>query len=134
MSKFKEGQFFFMPRMLLHGWDWYEALFRSGEEGDLKPIRGEISPQYARLKAWQVSRIAKLLPNLRVLLTLRHPIERLWSQTLYDFGHLARRDIRNVGSGQILRQIERARSRLSSKYFRTVKIWSNAFGQEALHV
>ena len=31
-------------------------------------------------------------------------------------------------------KLERARSRLSSDYFRTVKIWSNAFGREALHI
>jgi hypothetical protein len=32
-----------------------------------------------------------------MVLTLRHQIERLWSQTLYDFGRLGGRDIRRVG-------------------------------------
>lgn len=30
--------------------------------------------------------VARLLPDLRLILTLRHPIERLWSQTLYVVG------------------------------------------------
>jgi hypothetical protein len=134
VSDLKEVDFFFLHRMRHHDLDWYEALFEPEDGGELKPVRGEISPRYARLKAWQVNRIAKLLPNLRIILTLRHPIERAWSQTLYDFGRLQGRDIRRVGSIEFLRQLERARSRLSSDYYRTIRIWSKAFGREALHI
>ena len=130
----KEMDYFFMPRMLRHDLSWYEAHFDPARGEEPKPVRGEISPRYSRLKSWQVRRIAELLPDLRIILTLRHPIERVWSQTLYDFGRLQGRDIRRVGSVQFLRQLERARSRLSSDYFRTIKIWSNAFGREALHI
>ena len=120
--------------MLQHDLDWYEAHFEPGDGGEPKPVRGEISPLYARLKAWQVNRIAKLLPNLRIILTLRHPIERAWSQALLEFGYLDRRDVRKVSSIDLARQVERARNRLSSDYYRTIKIWSNAFGRDALHV
>jgi hypothetical protein len=134
MSDLKEVDFFFLNRMRRHDLDWYEALFEPEDGGEVKPVRGEISPRYARLKAWQVNRIAKLLPDLRIILTLRHPIERAWSQTLYDFGRLGGRDIRTVGAVEFLRQLERARSRLSSDYYRTIRIWSKAFGREALHI
>jgi len=130
----KEMDYFFMPQMLRHDLNWYEAHFgRAGAE-EAKPVRGEISPRYARLKTWQVNRLAGFLPELRIILTLRHPIERVWSQTLYDFGRLQGRDIRRVGSVEFLRQLERARSRLSSDYLRIIKIWSNAFGRQALHI
>jgi hypothetical protein len=134
MSDLKEVDYFFMPRMLQYDWRWYEALFQSDNEAEPKRIRGEISPRYARLKAWHVNRIARLLPELRIVLILRHPIERVWSQTLYDFGRLGNRDIRKISSLEFLRQLERARSRLSSDYVRTITIWSNAFGWEALHI
>jgi hypothetical protein len=134
MSDCKEVDFFFLYRMLHHDLDWYEAQFEPENGSEPKPIRGEISPRYARLKAWQVNRIAKLLPDLRIILTLRHPIDRMWSQTLYDFGRLGGRDIRTVGSIEFLRQLERARSRLSSDYFRTIRIWSQAFGRDAVHI
>jgi len=126
--------FFFMQRMLRHDLAWYKSHFKPADGEGAKPVRGEISPRYGRLKAWQVNKIAKLLPDLRIILTLRHPIERVWSQTLYDFGRLQARDVRRVGSVEFLRQLERARSRLSSDYLRTIKIWSNAFGREALHI
>ena len=85
-----------MHRMLLHDVDWYEAHFAPNDGGEPKPVRGEISPLYARLKAWQVNRIADLLPHLRIILTLRHPIERVWSQALFEFGYLESRDIRKI--------------------------------------
>jgi hypothetical protein len=133
MGDLKEVDFFFFPRMLRHDLRWCEALFAPQDDGP-KPIRGEISPRYARLKAWQVNRISKLLPDLRIILTLRHPVERMWSQTLYDFGRLGGRDLRKVRINEFLRQLERARSKLSADYFRTVKIWSEAFGREAVRI
>ena len=95
MGELKEVDFFFFPRMLQRDLQWYQALFASPESKP-KSVRGEISPRYSRLKAWQVKRIATLLPDLRIVLTLRHPIERMWSQTLYDFGRLGGRDRKSV--------------------------------------
>src|SRR5438046_4720334 len=62
MSDCKEMSFFFMRQMLQHDLGWYEAHFEPEDGGEPKPVRGEISPLYARLKAWQVNRIAALLP------------------------------------------------------------------------
>jgi hypothetical protein len=134
MSDCKEMDFFFMPQMLQYDLGWYAAHFKPNNGSEPKPVRGEISPRYARLKAWQVNRIAELLPDLRIILTVRHPIERVWSQTLYDFGRLQGRDIGKIKSVGFLRQFERARNRFSSDYLRTIKIWSDAFGQESLHI
>src|SRR5438067_1247995 len=96
VSDRKEMHFFFMREMLQHDLDWYNAHFEPENGGEPKPVRGEISPVYARLKAWQVNRIAKLLPDLRIILTLRHPIERAWSQALLDLGYLNGSDMRTI--------------------------------------
>ena len=134
LSESKELDFFFMPQMLKHDLDWYEAHFAPEDGGDPRPVRGEISPSYARLKRWQVNRIAELLPGLRIILTLRHPIERVWSQVLYQSGFWERKDVRQISPAEFLRKIEKARNRLSSNYPRTIQIWSRAFGREALYI
>jgi Sulfotransferase family len=134
LSDRKEMYFFFNREMLQHDLDWYEAHFAPADGGEPKPVRGEISPGYGRLKAWQVDRIAKLLPDLQLVLTLRNPIERVWSQALLEFGYLAGKDVRKIRSIDFLRQVERARNRLSSDYCRTIQIWSKAFGRDALHI
>ena len=134
LSDRKEMCFFFMREMLRNDLDWYEAHFEAANGGEPKPVRGEVSPEYARLKAWQVNRIANLLPDLRLILTLRHPIERAWSQALLEFGYLENKDVRKISAINFLRQVERARNALSSDYSRTIRIWSNAFGRDALHI
>jgi sulfotransferase family protein len=134
MSDAKEMNFFFQPEMLQQDLSWYESHFRASNGSEPKAVRGEITPRYARLKAWQVNGIAKLLPHLRIVLTLRHPIERMWSQTLFDLGRLKGRDVRKVSLVEFLRQVERPRSRLSSNYVRTINIWSKAFGKNAVHI
>ena len=134
LSDTKEMDFFFMRQMLQHDLNWYEAHFKPNDGSRPRPVRGEISPLYARLKAWQVDRVADLLPDARIILTLRHPIERIWSQALYEFGHRSHRDVRRVRPAEFLRQVERPRSKLSSDYCRTIMIWSKAFGRKSLHV
>src|SRR4029077_15445392 len=59
---------------------------------------------------------------------------RAWSQALLESGYVEGRDVRKVSSIGFVRQIERARNRLSSDYCRTIKIWSEAFGRDALHI
>jgi len=39
-----------------------------------------------------------------------------------------------IGYLAFLRQVERARNMLSSDYSRTIRIWSEAFGRDALHI
>ena len=120
--------------MLQHDLDWYETHFEPPDGDKPKPVRGEIAPEYTRLKAWHVNRIANLLPELRIILTVRHPIDRGWSQAVLEFGYLRGRNVGKVSSMDFVRQVERARNRLSSDYRRTIKIWSNAFGRDALHI
>jgi Sulfotransferase family len=134
LSDRKEVNFFFSQNMLRDDLDWYQAHFQSENGGEPKPVRGEISPVYGRLKGWQVNRIANLLPNLRIILTLRHPIERVWSQALLESGYLKGKDVREIRTIDFVRQVERARNRLSSNYCRTIQIWFKAFGWDALHV
>jgi hypothetical protein len=134
LSKAKELDFFFLPKMLKRDLHWYVSRFQSGESELPKRVRGEISPLYARLKQWQVHRVAELLPNARIILTLRHPIDRVWSQAVYEFGFRRGEDVRRMSTQEFLRQVERPRSMLSSDYSRTIEIWSKAFGREALHI
>lgn len=53
----------------------YAALFR--HKGNL--LSGDISPPYAALSDEVVVQVARLLPNVRVLLLVRDPVERAWS-------------------------------------------------------
>ena len=132
MSRHKELDFFFLNKMLDRDLRWYANQFIGDDAEPPRSIRGEISPRYSRLKKWHVRRLAGLIPQLRVVFTIRNPLERIWSQAVYDFGHLSGRDTDRLGIMAFLQQFERPRTRLSSDYSRTIAIWRDAFGDEAV--
>ena len=63
-----------------HGFQWYESHF-SRSIG--RPVRGEISPSYF-CDAHAAERAARYNPAFRVVLTLRDPVDRAYSNHLHD--------------------------------------------------
>ncbi len=86
------------PHFFSHNWergiDWYAGLFERGA-GAL--VRGEASPTYA--KAPQVPdvprRIASVLPDVRILYLVRHPLDRIRSHYRDDV-HLGKERARTL--------------------------------------
>jgi len=56
--------------------DWYQSLFMQGGN----KIKGEITPSYSILGIEDIKHIKGLFPDLKLILLLRDPIERAWSQ------------------------------------------------------
>ncbi|HEU4354058.1 MAG TPA: sulfotransferase [Actinomycetota bacterium] len=75
-TKRKEIRFF--DRHFEQGSAWYESFFCSPEEADRYSAIGEISPQYFYC-AECPGRIAAALPEVRLLVMLRHPVDRAYS-------------------------------------------------------
>lgn len=65
-------RYFFLPRSD----SWYRSLFRP-QQGQ---IAGEATPEYSILDASAVAEMYRLMPDLKIILLLRDPIERTWSQ------------------------------------------------------
>lgn len=60
---------------------WYLSLFQGEGAGRLK---GEITPAYSAMDDDQVGHLTTLLPHVKILFILRDPMERVWSQILFD--------------------------------------------------
>ncbi|MEK6221787.1 MAG: sulfotransferase [Chloroflexota bacterium] len=71
---------YFFDRYYDKGLDWYSALF-SGAPVDALAI-GELSHDYL-YSSQAAARIAKDLPNVKLIVTLRNPIQRSFSHYLY---------------------------------------------------
>jgi hypothetical protein len=54
---------------------YYASLFAAGGER----VAGEITPGYSILKRQRIAQVARLMPDVRLILTIRNPIERSWS-------------------------------------------------------
>ena len=84
----KEVRFF--DRHFEHGLDWYEGFFCTPGEAARYQAIGEISPQYLYERGC-ADRIFEVLPSAKLLVMLRHPVDRAYSQ--YGF-ILQRRNFR----------------------------------------
>lgn len=72
----KEIRFF--DRHYEQGLGWYETFFCPDDEADSYRAIGEISPQYLYCDECP-DRISATLPDVRLLLMLRHPVDRAYS-------------------------------------------------------
>lgn len=75
-SRRKEVQFF--DRYHDHGLAWYEGFFPSAADAAAYTAIGEVSPQYLYCEEGP-ERIAAVVPDARLLVMLRHPVDRAYS-------------------------------------------------------
>lgn len=69
----------FFDRYYKRGLDWYERLFPSQEDSLRYQAIGEISPQYLECEECP-ERIFRTLPESKLIVMLRHPVNRAYSQ------------------------------------------------------
>ncbi|SDX00012.1 sulfotransferase [Thiocapsa roseopersicina] len=55
--------------------EWYASLFKASPN----LVTGDMTPAYSALDVSTIAHIAKLMPDLKIILLLRNPIERAWS-------------------------------------------------------
>lgn len=84
MSTPKEPNFFSDDPIYARGFEWYRGLFAGGAEALL---RGESSTHYTKLPTHPhaVERIARHLPQVKLIYVMRHPIDRLISHYIHDW-------------------------------------------------
>ena len=106
--------------------DWYGRLF-----GFARPaqICGEFTPEYSIMRAKGIRHVLQLSPDVKLILSLRDPIERCWSQ-------IRMTDSRQKGSS--LAELEEAARSLNvlgrADYPGIISRWSKFVPSERLHI
>ncbi len=108
--------------------EWYRALFPTADH----LVCGEITPAYSILGEKEVAHIARLFPDLKIILLLRNPIDRAWSQIRFDWTRGARADITNIE--EIKAFIDSPKQALRSSYLRMLALWEAHFPPERFFV
>lgn len=104
---------------------WYFSLFK-GLEG----VKGEVTPSYSLLDYQDVSRMSKLLPDTKIILMLRNPIDRAWSHFRFDNPKLAKEiDLGNVESNFPAFQsfIDGKKQEARSNYLQFLRLYGKEF-------
>lgn len=95
MATPKEPNFFSMDEVYQKGADWYASLFA---EAGADQLCGEASPSYSRFPRFPTtaSRIAQTLPETKILYIMRHPVERFYSNYVFDRSYGFKDSIRDT--------------------------------------
>lgn len=108
---------------------WYASLF---EQGSGK-ITGETTPDYSILSPKTISHVREIMPDSKIVLMMRSPIERPWSAM--DMGmRISGRSWENVEDQKVYRQFVNKRMRLMTDYLQTLENWSAYYPEEQIFV
>ncbi|MEM9991876.1 MAG: sulfotransferase domain-containing protein [Bacteroidota bacterium] len=104
---------------------WYLSLFK-----ELEGYTGEITPSYSILNEEDIQRIYQLVPNVKLVLMLRNPVDRAWSQ----FRHNVKRKRLDKSSAEhdIRTFLQSDAQVLRSNYLRTIDNFSKVFPKQQL--
>ncbi len=103
--------------------DWYLSLFKPAR----KRMPGEISPSYCFLKEPDIRHVNELLPEVRVIMLLRDPIERAWST-------LRKNRLTKHPIDIVTRILERPALQEPSQYARNLRNWRGILGPERVFI
>ena len=112
--------------------DWYRALFRAaGEQGF---ITGEFTPDYAVVQPKIASKMSEVNPNLKIILMLREPVSRTWSNAVFYVTRRLKRPIDSVSDDDWITYCERKSCIERSDYAKMLRTLHTAFRAEQIFV
>jgi len=97
-------------------------------------IVGEVTPAYALLPSRRVRLVHRLNPALRIVMILRNPAERAWSQTRMEVLVRSGRSIDEVGVDELIGHLASRPNTARSGYAATIARWRRIFGESSLLV
>jgi len=129
----------FLPRIKeLHFFHWnfhwsvrhYARYFRAGRG----KVKGEITPNYCAMPVERIRFLRKIMPNVRLILLLRNPIDRAWSAATMFLCRSAKRRYEDVSEEEFLREFQSERSISLGDYITMIDNWLSIFPEEQLYI
>ncbi len=109
---------------------WYKKLF------DFRftkgRISGEITPAYSNLTANTIKIILEMNPEMKFILMIRDPIERIWSGVIHHFLHIKKRDFLTVTDQEIMIYLDKPVSRDRSNLNSILQTWQSEVPEKNL--
>lgn len=130
MSSVKETRFFLDEKQYKKGLDKYFTYFKKA--GNDKLAIGEASPGYICGGEKTVQRIKSLLPDAKLILTLRNPVERAYSQYWDNRRKLSEFDTFDTAINKALNSRSERRYIRRGEYMRDVRLYLKYFDREQL--
>lgn len=109
---------------------WYRSLFYP-ESGQ---ITGEITPLYHMLLPKRIEHVHRLMPNAKIIVLLRNPVDRLWSSTRMIKSYYERKQLDNISNEEYTEFFSLPWHEHQQSYLRNIKRWQLYYPQENIFV
>jgi hypothetical protein len=110
--------------------EWYASLF----DGAGTRVPGEITPAYSCLSEQAIKDVYRLIPEARLVLLLRDPIERAWSHAKMDLAPASKQLGQTELDRCFVAHFSGAASRLRGDYVGMIDRWLSVFPADQLLV
>jgi len=128
MAKEKELQFF-SPKFD-KSLNYYSNKFKNGGA----KTKGEVSPNYCVLREDIIQSIHSLLPDVKIILLLRNPIERSWSGTVMKLVREPGLKLEDVDEQDFINYFNNIYILRQSTYSNIIKTWYKYFEKNQIYI
>ena len=125
-----EGELHYFDRDFQMPLHWYASKFEGGQE----KLKGDITPGYGPLPPKRIRFIRTLIPDVRLVLLLRNPVDRAWSHAVMRLVTLRNRAFEDVSEREFLRLFDAPVLTKRGDYLSILNAWERAFSREQLYV
>lgn len=102
--------------------EWYLSLFNNFDG-----FTGEVTPNYSILSKEDIKRIHSIAPKVKLVLILRNPVHRAWSNYRDQNRRNRNFSIENIEESTIIEFMESEKQELLSDYIRTIDNFLSVF-------
>lgn len=109
---------------------YYAGYFEKGRG----KVKGENTPAYGIMSVSRIKFLRKIVPDVRLVLMIRNPIDRAWSHARMAMYQKSNGAPENVTDEEFLNHFLRRRSRSRSDYLSIIDKWLSVFPKDQLFV
>lgn len=100
--------------------------------GDRKP--GEITPSYGVMPEWRIRLMRSLMPDVRLVLIVRNPIDRAWSHAIMKLTRTRAMERRDVTTEELWAHFMSPESQARGRFTDIIDTWTRIFPADQLHI
>ncbi|MEO6183807.1 MAG: sulfotransferase [Verrucomicrobiota bacterium] len=109
---------------------YYAPNFKPG----LNKVKGEITPSYGKMPLERIRFIRKIMPQLKLILILRNPVDRVWASTRRAFAKRPGALFEEAKEQEILACFQDGERRANTNYLAILDHWLSVFPKEQLFI
>lgn len=126
-AHFWDFHYFFYPFLSDR---WYQRLFNPGAD----KLKIDIAPSCIRRSPEGIESIHNRMPNARLLLALRNPVERTWSHAMQYFVRNQQRKLEDISHAELMSFFEKPNQYKNGCYTETLERWESIYPTNQLYI